>query len=212
MLLPLEWDDLGPRDAHIIPAYHSHAAPATTVSPAGQLELGSHQPIAEGSGLLPVKAPALMADGSLIVRESGTPQGGVCPQGGVFVAISAPDQPLTTRITRFDRNKPDGTPNCGHDAMSPRLLWPRAHSIEISNEPPHSPTNADTLQHPQNSQDDRTPDPNRLVPRHEGDQERRDSHHHQRGDERGLAADAVAIKCPKIAAPIGRPTKPCRTD
>ena len=66
-----------------------------------------------------------------MLRKNGTRQ----PQ----VAKSAPVQALTARITRFDRNRPDGTPNCGQDATSPRLPWLRAHSIEISTDPPHSP-------------------------------------------------------------------------
>jgi hypothetical protein len=32
-----------------------------------------------------------------------------------------------------------GTPNCGQDAISPRERSLRAHSIDISTEPPHSP-------------------------------------------------------------------------
>ena len=55
------------------------------------------------------------------------------------VAKSAPDQALNPRIATVARNRPDGTPNCGHEAISPRLPWPRDHSIEISTEPPHSP-------------------------------------------------------------------------
>ena len=34
---------------------------------------------------------------------------------------------------------PAGTPNCGHEAMKPRLPWVRDHSMAISTEPPHSP-------------------------------------------------------------------------
>ena len=52
---------------------------------------------------------------------------------------------------------------------------------------------ADALQHAQHGQDDRAPDADRCVARHEGDQERGDAHQHQRGDQRRLAADAVAI-------------------
>ena len=37
------------------------------------------------------------------------------------------------------RKSPQGTPNCGHDAISPRDRSVRAHSIDISTEPPHSP-------------------------------------------------------------------------
>ncbi len=51
----------------------------------------------------------------------------------------SPDQVLNTRMARLARNKPAGTPNCGHEAISPRLPCVLAHSMEISTEPPHSP-------------------------------------------------------------------------
>ena len=38
-----------------------------------------------------------------------------------------------------DSNKPQGTPNCGHEATRPRWLCVRDHSIASSTEPPHSP-------------------------------------------------------------------------
>ena len=52
---------------------------------------------------------------------------------------------------------------------------------------------ADALQHPQHGQDDGAPDADRRIGRHEGDQEGGDAHQQQRGDQRRLAADAVAI-------------------
>jgi len=51
----------------------------------------------------------------------------------------SPDQPLKAKIARFERKRPEGTPNCGQEATRPRLPCERAHSIEISTEPPHSP-------------------------------------------------------------------------
>ncbi len=52
---------------------------------------------------------------------------------------------------------------------------------------------ADALNHPQHGQDDRAPDADRVVGRHEGDEEGRDAHAQQRGDQRRLAADAIAV-------------------
>ena len=52
---------------------------------------------------------------------------------------------------------------------------------------------ADALNHAQHGQDHRAPDANRRVGRHEGDQEGRDAHAQQRGDQRRLAADAIAV-------------------
>jgi hypothetical protein len=46
---------------------------------------------------------------------------------------------LNTSTATFARNKPAGTPNCGHDATRPRWPWVRDHSIASSTDPPHSP-------------------------------------------------------------------------
>ena len=48
---------------------------------------------------------------------------------------------VTTGTTTygFARNNPAGAPNCGHEAIKPRLLLDRAHSIANRTEPPHSP-------------------------------------------------------------------------
>jgi len=54
-------------------------------------------------------------------------------------------------------------------------------------------TDADTLKHPQHRQDDRAPDADRGVGRHECDQEGRDTHAQKRGDQCRLAADAIAV-------------------
>ncbi len=107
--------------------------------------------------------------------------------------VGARSRRCTARITRFDRNRPDGTPNCGHAATSPRLPWSRAHSMEIRTRATPFTADADALQHPQYRQDDCAPDADRRVARDEGDEECGDAHHHQRGDEGRLAADAVAI-------------------
>jgi hypothetical protein len=55
------------------------------------------------------------------------------------VKKSSPAQALKARIAKFDNSKPQGTPNCGQDAISPRWFCVRDHSIASSTEPPHSP-------------------------------------------------------------------------
>ena len=49
------------------------------------------------------------------------------------------------------------------------------------------------MNHSQNGQDDRTPNPDRFVCRHECNEEGRYPHAQQRGDERRFTADPVAV-------------------
>ena len=65
------------------------------------------------------------------LRKNGTRQ----PQ----LRNASPDIWEKARTARLARNRPHGTPNCGQEAMKPRDSLPRAHSIESSTEPPHSP-------------------------------------------------------------------------
>ncbi len=51
----------------------------------------------------------------------------------------SPEIQLKTRTAKLARNSPAGAPNCGHDAIKPRFLLVRAHSIASNTEPPHSP-------------------------------------------------------------------------
>jgi len=46
---------------------------------------------------------------------------------------------LKTSTARLARKNPAGAPNCGQEAMKPRLRSVRAHSIASNTEPPHSP-------------------------------------------------------------------------
>ncbi len=69
----------------------------------------------------------------------------------------------------------------------------------------------------QDRQDDRAPDADPVVSRHKRDQERADAHAQQRGDERRLAADAIAVMAenrrtdrpPDEADEIGAEGKQC---
>ena len=105
----------------------------------------------------------------------------------------SPDQALKARIARLDRNRPDG-----HAELRPRRDQAAA---AVAARPLHRDqhraapfaADADALEHAQHGQDDRAPDADRCVGRHEGDQEGGDAHQHQRGDQRRLAADAVAV-------------------
>jgi hypothetical protein len=62
------------------------------------------------------------------------------------------------------------------------------------------PADANALHGAQDGQDHGPPDADRLVGRHEGDEEGRNAHTQERGDQRGFAADAVAVvaedRCP----------------
>jgi hypothetical protein len=51
---------------------------------------------------------------------------------------------------------------------------------------------ADALQHPAERQQNRAPDPNRLVAGHQADRRRPEPHQEKRGDERRFAADPIA--------------------
>ncbi len=51
----------------------------------------------------------------------------------------SPDSQLKTSTARLARKNPAGAPNCGQEAMKPRLRSVRAHSIASNTEPPHSP-------------------------------------------------------------------------
>src|SRR6516225_9901046 len=55
------------------------------------------------------------------------------------------------------------------------------------------PADADALYETEESQDDRSPDADAVIGRHERHQERRDSHQHQRCDQRPFAADTIAV-------------------
>ena len=55
------------------------------------------------------------------------------------VRNAGPEIVLNAKTTRLARNSPAGTPNCGHEATKPRWALVRAHSIDSSTEPPHSP-------------------------------------------------------------------------
>src|SRR4029077_19857212 len=55
------------------------------------------------------------------------------------------------------------------------------------------PTDANTLNHTHEGQDDGTPNANRGIGRHKGNQESRNPHAQQRGDQGGLPANAIPI-------------------
>ena len=71
--------------------------------------------------------------------------------------------------------------------MRPRPLHRHEHGPA-----PFAP-HADALDEPQEGENDRAPDADGRVARHERDQERRDPHQHQRRDQRRLPANAVAV-------------------
>src|SRR5437764_6909109 len=89
------------------------------------------------------------------------------------------------------RNRPTGTPNCGQLAIRPRLpRWP--HSIESSTEPPHSPPTPTPWMKRITVRMTAPPDPDRLIGGDEANRRSGKPGQEQRGDQRRLAADAVA--------------------
>ena len=106
---------------------------------------------------------------------------------------SAPDQALNARITRLDRNRP-----ARHAELRPggdeaaAVMGARPLHGDQHRAAPFA-ADADALQGAQDGQDDGAPDADGVVAGHEGDQERGDAHQQQRGDQRRLAADAVAV-------------------
>jgi hypothetical protein len=51
----------------------------------------------------------------------------------------SPEIQLNTSTAMFASIAPAGPPICDHDVMKPRWAFDRAHSIDNSTEPPHSP-------------------------------------------------------------------------
>ena len=106
---------------------------------------------------------------------------------------ASPDIRLKTSTARLARNRPAGPPNCGHEARKPRsLLW-RAHSIDNSTEPPHSPPTPMPWIRRRTVSSTAPQMPIDRIAGQERHQEGRDAHQHQGDDQRRLAADAVAV-------------------
>ena len=123
------------------------------------------------------------------------------------VRNASPDSVLNSSTAMLDRNSPEGTPNCGQDATKPRCLLLRAHSIDISTEPPHSPPTPTPWMKRSAVSSDRAPDADAVIGRHHPDQESGDAHQHQRGDQRRFAAEPVAPMAEDRGAD-GRAAKP----
>src|SRR3954469_8349197 len=99
----------------------------------------------------------------------------------------SPEIQLKTNTAKLARNSPAGAPNCGQDAIKPRFLLVRAHSIASSTEPPHSPpTPMPWIR--RRREDDRAPDPDHIVAWHEADESGGDAGQQQGDDQRRLAA------------------------
>src|SRR5438046_9371075 len=105
---------------------------------------------------------------------------------------AGPEMALEPSTTRFARNRPAGTPNCGHEAAKPRCWLVRAHSIESSTEPPHSPPTPTPWMKRITVRMTAPPDPDRLIGGDEANRRSGKPGQEQRGDQRRLAADAVA--------------------
>src|SRR5215475_1578258 len=75
----------------------------------------------------------------------------------------SPEMRLNTSTAIFASSNPAGPPSCGHEAMKPRCLLVRAHSIASSTEPPPLAADADALDEANDGEDHGTPDPDRLI-------------------------------------------------
>src|ERR1700722_6038011 len=105
----------------------------------------------------------------------------------------SPEMRLKTSTATFASSNPAGPPNCGHEVMKPRCLLVRAHSIESSTEPPPLAADAPPLDEADDGQDDGTPDADLVIGGDEADRRGGNPGYQQRGYERPLATDAVAI-------------------
>ena len=114
----------------------------------------------------------------------------------------SPDIWLKASTARLARNNPQGTPNCGQEAISPRDRSLRAHSIHQYRAAPFT-ADADTLDESQDGEDHGAPDADALIGRDQRDRESRQSHQQQGRDQRRLAADAIAVM-----AENGSPDRP----
>src|SRR5262245_51498026 len=118
------------------------------------------------------------------LRKNGTRQ----PQ----VRNCSPDMWLKPSTARLARKRPHGTPNCGHEVMKPREWLVRAHSIDISTEPPLA-ADTDALDEAQDGEDHCAPDADALIGRHQRHREGGEAHQQQRRNQCRLAADAVTV-------------------
>jgi hypothetical protein len=108
------------------------------------------------------------------------------------VTKCGPEIALNARTARFDRNSPAGAPlRPGGDEAAMAGGARPLHRQEDRAAP--FAADPDPLDRAQDRQDDRAPDADRGVTRHEGDEEGRDPHQQQGRDQRRLAPDAVAV-------------------
>src|SRR5512133_1495563 len=96
----------------------------------------------------------------------------------------------TIRNTTVDRNRPAGTPIWGQLPKKPRR--PGGALDRHQHRPAPLAAHADALGDAQGDQDDRGPDADGVIGRHQPDEEGGDAHDEQRQHQHGLAADAVA--------------------
>src|SRR5271167_4918800 len=89
---------------------------------------------------------------------------------------SLPAIRLNASAARFARNSPAGTPNCGQGGNETAMM--------VGSRPLHGQqhraaplaADPDTLDETQDGQDDRTPDADLRISRHERDEKRRNAH------------------------------------
>src|ERR1700730_6705882 len=102
----------------------------------------------------------------------------------------SPESQLKTSTAKLAKKNPAGAPNCGQEAMKPRLRSVRAHSIANNTEPPHSPPTP--IPWIKRMIVNSTADADALVGRHEAHGYGGEAGHQQCRDQGCLAADPVA--------------------
>jgi hypothetical protein len=90
------------------------------------------------------------------------------------------------------RNRPHGTPNCGHEAMNAIVIGARPFHREQYGAAPFS-AHADALDEAQDGEKDGAPNADAFVCGHQGDRESGKAHEHQGRNQGGLAPDAIAV-------------------
>src|SRR6185437_5939334 len=111
----------------------------------------------------------------------------------------APGQELIARVPAEEQHRDVGEEQAGGRAeLRPRadeaavLVGPRPFHRQQHRAAPLA-ADADALDQAQQRENDRAPDADRVITRHQPDRGGRDARHQQGDDEGGLAADAVAV-------------------
>ena len=105
----------------------------------------------------------------------------------------SPDNQLKNSTATVRQEQPAGAPNCGQDDEEAAVLVGARPLHRQQHRAAPFAADADALDQADDRQQDRAPDADAVVARHEADRDGGDAGHQQRHDQRCLAADAVTI-------------------